>query len=370
MDFVEMFTNKDQFVDSNSFQPDDELHKKILRDGDNWFRIVGKGKIFWIHQFDSANGKRVRSICTKDEDGNGECEICKIYKEAWAKINEDKKAKDNGQPSPYDAKELDEARIIAGEIANPKLGWKMSWGAKRQIAMNVIDKDSKVNAKENHTSLLCKTAYDKGISASRRGIYENIVKLLTRHRVEIKEHYSKGHDWLPFDINLIKEGKRLDTTYDKERGETSPLTEKELAYERYNLDALLKPTNADIVHKWLTKGTGRKVNPNEDANTKTEAPEEDNDQDLIPPEKKLFSSPEPKKEKKKVEPPKEEPKPKSTLKPKVEPKKEEPAPQVKATNEEMDNCPTCDKLIPVTSLKCPFCGCEFEGHDEVDNIPY
>ena len=345
MDFLDMFTNSDQFT-QNSFEND--YIKKTLSSGDNTFRIVGKGRFYYVHNFDSANKRRVSSICVKDEDGEGECEICRIYKTAWECINEvrkeeEKALEENRHPlHNFTSEQVKMAEIVAGERTNPIVGFKQSWGAKKFIALNVIDRQSRIkNDEEKHTSLLCKNDYDVGISAAKRGIYEQIVKLLTRHRKELKEHYSKGHDWMPFDITLIKEGSGMDTSYDKERGESTPLTKEELAYKRYDLLKITQPTDAKILRKWLTVGTGTGKNDAEkDAQTIPEPKS-----DIFAPDDEVV---------------KESPF-KIKEDPKVEPKKEEPT----------DACPSCDKEIPISSSECEYCGCKFSGYtSSAESDPY
>lgn len=344
MDFLDMFTDQNQFKSEN-FE-EDNLIRKVLNDGDNTFRVVGRGRIYYTHNFDSKNGVGVRSICTKDEDGNGECPVCKVWSGAWKVLNAVKKAEEKQESHNFTDEQVRMARIITGDSVNPRMNFKQSWGAKKNIALNVIDRNSDINSKEKHLSLLTKTEYEKGISAGRRGIYETLVKLLSRHKDELNKHYSQGHDWLPFDTVLIKSGKGIDTDYDKEKGNVSPLTKEELEWERYNLAEIVKPTDTALVTKWLESGTKGDAK----AEKKEEPKQQEDSTDVMPP----------KEEQPKEETPAEEPKKKSGFT-KKEPK-EEPKPE-KQDEVEMDNCPTCDKLIDVNSSKCPHCGEEFEGYD-------
>jgi len=359
-DFLDMFTNRDQF-NTGSFQDNSNLLKKSLRDGDNVFRIVGKGKYFFIHRFDAINGVRVMSVCTKDEDGNGECEVCKAYHGAWKIVNDNRKAQENGEQSKYDPEVVRKAEIVAGERVNPIIGFKQSWVARKYIALNVIDRESDVNFKEKHTSILCKNKYELGISAGQRGIYEEIVKLLNRNRDEIKQFFSTGVDYLPFDIRLIKEGKGINTSYDKERAETRNLTPEELALERYDFDSIIKPTDANVVHRWLTVGTKKKEGE------QASQPVQQAVQPVQQPVQQPAQQPQTELDKEiqqNVFPVQQQsqPSPVQTsggFKPK-EPVQQQPVQQQQPV--EMDCCPSCDKMIPITSTKCQFCGTEFEGY--------
>jgi RNA polymerase subunit RPABC4/transcription elongation factor Spt4 len=353
-DFLDMFTNKNQF-ENPDFQAEDDLLKKTLRDGNNDFRIVGRGRYFYVHRFDAANGVRVMSICPKDEDGNGECDVCVRYKNAWKVVNEHRKAEQAGESSPHDADTVRLAEVIAGERANPLINFKQSWGPKRHIALNVIDRDSDVNFKEKHTSLLCKSNYDKGISAGKKGIYEEIVKLLNRHRDEIKNWFQKGKDYLPFDIRLIREGKGMDTSYDKEKLESRDLTPEELALERYDLDELIKPTDLGTVKTWLTKGTKQKEKSDDKNQQKTSGSRKSESERV----ESVFPTKTSKSAAQTTQPAQAECASESTRGsfrkkelPKVEPQ------------EEMDACPECNKMIAITSSKCKYCGTEFETDDE------
>lgn len=354
MDFLEMFTNQSQFS-GNDFESDD-LHKKELKNGDNTFRIVGKGRIFYTHSFDSKNNKGVSSICVKDEDGNGECDICKIWNGAWKVLNDVKKAEETGSKHPYSDDQVKQARLVTGDAINSRVGFKQSWGPKKNIALNVIDRDTRLNEKENHLSLLVKSEYVRGISAGKKSIYETLVKLLTRYKDELKAHYAKGHDWLPFDTILIKSGKGIDTDYDKEKGESKPLTEAELKMERYDLKAITKPTDAKIITRWLTEGT-KSGSETEDSKVNDEFAAKANEKvdDIMPPSPEEKTVEEKPVQEKSVEEKPEEKKSGFTKKA-VEEKKED-------KTVEMDNCPTCDKMIDVSSSKCQHCGEEFAGYD-------
>lgn len=444
---LDQFTNAEQFKGGGSFIGKDVL-KKTLKDGDNVYRIVGKGKVFYIHKFDAADKSKVTSICVKDEDGVGECPVCKKYREAWSII----KAVEKGESDDYSTDQIQMAEIVAGQRVNPNVGFKQSWGPKRMIALQVIDRDSNTNAKENHLSILCKSDYEFGISASKRGIYEVIVRLFGRYKNELKEHFQKGHDWFPFDVNLMREGKGMDTSYDKEKGDNKPLTAAELKYKRYDLDAITAPTSEKDVSMWLTSGVKKaakkatvEVDEDEDlfdneedvpapvskpkiAQKKPAPVEVDEDEEEVvvaeqkkpAPKKAATRKPTPKKPapveedvfggdevdvvsddgeeafggsddeveitqpKKPVQKKKpveaeivdedpfgieeevvEKPAPKKESKVKVKAKKE--------PEEEKDNCPSCDKLIPVTSKSCPYCKCEFEGYEDEagsDEIPF
>jgi len=450
---LDQFTNVEQFKGGGSFIGKDVL-KKTLKDGDNNFRIIGKGKVFYIHKFDGADNSKLTSICVKDEDGIGECPVCKKYREAWAIL----KAVEKGEADDYSTDQIHKAEIIAGQRVNPNVGFKQSWGPKRMIALQVIDRDSNTNDKENHLSVLCKSEYEFGISASKRGIYEVIVRLFGRYKNELKDHFQKGHDWFPFDVNLMREGKGMDTSYDKEKGDNKPLTAKELKYQRYDLDAITAPTGEKEVTMWLTTGVkkaAKKPTVVEDDEDDTGL-FEDEDEAPVPVSKPKLAQKKPApvevvedEEEVVVEEPKKPAPKKATAKkptPKkpepveedvfggdeeaeveivsdadgdvfggdeeaevevVQPKKaapkkkpvagvivdedpfgiedevvEKPAPKkeskvkVKAKKEpeeEKDNCPSCDKLIPVTSKSCPYCKCEFEGYEDdetSDEIPF
>jgi len=444
---LDQFTNAEQFKGGGSFIGKDVL-KKTIKDGDNVYRIVGKGKVFYIHKFDSADHSKVTSICVKDEDGVGECPVCRKYREAWAII----KAVEKGEADDYSTDQIQMAEIVAGQRVNPNVGFKQSWGPKRMIALQVIDRDSNTNVKENHLSILCKSDYEFGISASKRGIYEVIVRLFGRYKNELKEHFQKGHDWFPFDVNLMREGKGMDTSYDKEKGDNKPLTAAELKYKRYDLDAITAPTSEKDVSMWLLSGVKKAtkkvvVDDGDDEDlfeTEEDLPApvvkpkiaqkqapvvevEDEEEKPIhvekeaprkrasvkkvekkpaPVEEDVFGGDEvdvvsddsdeafggvddeveieivqPKKsvqKKKPVEPEivdedpfgieeevVEKPAPKKESKVKVKAKKE--------PEEEKDNCPSCDKLISVTSKSCPYCKCEFEGYEDEagsDEIPF
>ena len=370
MDFLDMFTDTEQFK-TEGFE-EDNLIRKILKKGDNSFRIVGRGKIYYTHQFDAKNGVGVRSICTKNEEGEGECPTCQVWNGAWKVLNDVKKAEGTEANHSYSDAIIKQARIITGDSINPRMDFKQSWGAKKNIALNVIDKDSRINEKENHTSLLAKSEYDRGISAGRRSIYETLVKLLTRHKDELKAHYSKGHDWLPFDTVLIKSGKGIDTDYDKEKGEVRDLTKAELAYERYDLSELTKPTDVAQVTKWLKEGTKTDGKQKDEAGTDEFAQKADEKPDDMMPPKEEVKNEKSEKETSKEEPQKEakeESKKGGGGFKKKDPPKEEPKKDESGGNDEKDNCPTCDKLISTSVSKCPHCGEEFESYD-ADSTPF
>ncbi len=58
---------------------------------------------------------------------------------------------------------------------------------------------------------------------------------------------------------------------------------------------------------------------------------------------------------------------------KVKAKKPENTPEPKKEEVETDNCPSCEKLIAITSSKCEHCGEEFDSYETEQpsaNLPY
>ena len=390
MDWLDDLTNTEQFEQQGgeSFTRREDLVTKELVHGDNKFRIVSRPKIYWVHRFQAANGTFVQSICTKDKDGNetSPCSVCARVKAAW-KIYNDK------DKSQYTREDIEEAEVMIGKRAAPNGKFEQSWSAKRMVSMNILDRDSTVNAEKAHTSLLCKTQYDLGITAAQKGIYEEIVKLLSRHREQIAAH---GEEWLPFDIILSKAGKGKSTSYDKYQGDTYGLTEEELAYEQYNLDDLLQPTDMALVDKWLTVGTKGSLPQAEEgaepvqntvqhrpaapaqakpaaAKPTATAPKSD-----ATTAKPTATSPKPTTAAPAAKAAPTQPKPVVAGKPAgLKPKAAPPPPPVETApeaTEEMAECPgnfdeggnhiPCGKLIPVSSTKCPHCGVELEYEAE------
>ena len=359
MEWLEDATDLEQFKSDSqkvgSFFKDEDLIKKVIKHGNNTFRIVGPGKVYWLHRFKAANGVNVMSICTKDKDGNGgdDCPVCQRWKEAWRIVE---------NPKQYTPQQVEEADVIVGNKKAPGMNFSQSWGAKRHIGLNVLDRDQpEINAGANHTSLLCKTEYDRGITAAKKGIYEEIVKLNARNAAELQAH---PHDWFPYDITLIKEGKGIDTSYDKEKGQSYPVSEAELKYERYNLDELLKPTDLNIVHKWLTKGTG-----GGDAvqNQQAQPPVQQQQQQYAPPPQSQGVQ----------QPPAQPPvQPQTTVPPQTQPQggfqiQPPVAPQTPPPTAAAQTapCPKCKANIPITSQSCQYCGVKFAGYTE-DDIPF
>ena len=351
------YTNQEQFQSKKGFVSNDQYHRKILGAGDNRFRPVGEVKVFYIHKFDAANGVRVSSVCVKDKDGNGECRICREYKAAWKILNEIEKAEENGEDHGYERDQVTDAKIKAGVLKNPLIGFKHSIGPKRYTIFNVIDRDSDLNKREKHTSLICKNDYELGLTGGGRGIFEKVSKLLHKNRDEIKAHFAKGHEWLPFDVNLIRSGKGLDTTYEEARSESYDLTPEEVEYERYNLNDVVKVTPDKTLEKWLTKGTSGKKKEESDGGPEAFYGEDDS----VMPETSAQEAP-------KTEPkPEPKPEPRPAAKTGGFKKKEAPKPE---PDVETDHCPSCDKLIPITSTKCPHCGEEFETYESNESNPY
>jgi len=391
---VDILTDTNQFKSGGGASNLADLHRKILRQGDNRFRIVGQVKVFWVHRFDAANGVRVMSICTKDEKGEGECLVCKKYKDSWKIINEVEKAQKNNTTHNFNEDQVRMAEIEVGRIPNPIIGFKQSCGPKRFVVFNVVDRDSDTNIKNNHCSVLCKSEYDLGISAGQRSIYEEIVKLMSRNRDEIKRHIEGGFDYLPFDINLIRSGQGINTDYDRERSESFDLTDQEKQYQRYDLTQLTTPTPEGIVNMWLTTGT--KKDRDEDKQTQTPVQQQPYQQPkptkvaqpVVQPQPAQTQSTQP------YAAPAQQPVQQPVTQQPVtqqpvtqqpvtqQPVVQQPVPQqpvqqpmqqtvaVQQNTAQMDACPTCNKLIPVTSAKCQHCGEEFSSYIQEDNIPY
>lgn len=380
-DLLNMFTNPDQFKTNEGGFQDDNYIKKILHDGDNKFRGVGRAKVYYVHRFRAKNGVRVTSICPRDEDGNGseDCLICQKVKTAWKIYNANEKAKEDRVQCEYTPAQVQTASVMVAKVRDPELGFPAGWGAKRTVAWNVIDREGDINAKEKHTSLLCKSEYDLGISAAKNGIYENVVQLLSRHRGEVRDHFEKGHDYLPFDMILIKSGKGIDTKYDKERCPTADLTEEEKNYTRYDLDKVVRVTDMKLVKKWLEKGTDKKDDKAKD----TQA------QDQGQPAQQTATQTEQAPAQTAQQPAQTQPPAQQTQQPAAEQPPAQEATQVAETDRqggngaapagdgaEMDNCPTCNNLIAISSTQCPHCKEQFAGYSaeqegiSADDIPF
>lgn len=389
----DVLTNTQQFQ-SSGFTKNSEYHRKLLRDGDNRFRIIGDIRILYIHKFVAANGVQVTSVCSKTDD-NKECgcDVCTTYKDAWKVMNAVNDAIKEQTQCSYSPEEIQMARILTGQqgFIHPAMKFEQSWGAKRWALMNVIDRDSDLNRREGHTSLLCKSDFELGISAGQRSIYEEIVKVLTRSTQEIKAFMEAGKHYLPFDINLIRSGKGKGTQYDRERSDSYDLTPEELGYEMYDLHSILKPTPDATIKKWLTTGTDKKRNDSNQQEQGSEAGQMPSRPSNIQaghgfaksaqpqtsqplsqqPVTSGFSKPVVKSQSLPIGNPQSSVQQSTTPMPQQSGfRKPAPAPttttiatQPQAQEVEMDYCPTCNEHIPVTSAKCPKCGEIFDGYD-------
>jgi len=396
-DLFDMLTNTEQF---SSGGYDDLLKKTFDKSEESTFRLRGHGRKLYVHQFKAKDGILVRSICTKDKEGNGgdDCPLCQKHQRAWDIIKEDKEAQDKGKKSPHDAKKLKAAKLFTGQEKDPKTGYPANCGARKMILWNVIDRDSDINKNENHCSVLCKSEYDLGISAGWNGIYEKIVYRINRNQSEFREHLLSGGDGAPFDITVVKKeegkGKKKKTSYHAEKDNSSVLTDEEMGYELYDLEKLTKPTSLKLIEKWLTKGVGKQDDDDKDktdddkttsrrgSSSKKDKPSGDDDGDTKTNDDSDTGtddggSDDENKDEDGQSTESNEEKPSGDDDGDTgtddggsnDENKDEDGQSTESNDEdgdgvETDNCPECGKKIQVTLEKCPHCGEELEYEDE------
>lgn len=323
--------------------------KKVLRDGDNRFRAVGEIHIAFEHWFQAADGSRVHSVCTRDYDAELDgaepnyCEVCKEYKAAWDVYNE---------PDGHSEEELHSAMVKIGKAKSEGSEFESSWKAKEFAYINIIDREDDVCQEKNHTKVLCKSESQPGISAGNGGILDEII--------ELADEYG---DYEAYDIKIKRTGKKRDTSYRGFKDKERELTPEEKAYERYDFKAIVKPTKAEVVKRWLTEGVKGGEGEGEESSGETEKTDSKKQETKV--EKKIETKVErkvetkvEKKEEKKVEPPKGKLAVKKVAEPEPEPEPEQ------ADESDLAECPECSAMISIDSTSCPKCGVEFEGVEE------
>jgi len=303
-----------------------EFQKKILRPGDNRFRIIGDVKFVYEHWFISADGVPIHSICCKDENGKGECAICKKYNEAQMLLNGE---------AELTAEQLHNARIIVGEEIFGDAKFPNSWKAREYAYFNVIDRDNNWCKDNKHTVILCKSASQAGLTSGKGGIFNEIIDVIDENG---------DYETNAYDIRIKKSGRQMETDYRGYLDKEVALTPEEKQYAIYDLDEITRPTPEDQLIKWLTIGVKKKddnaVESKEKVKIVSSVKKPANDVHDV--KEDTLSSPEPTiKEKMK------------TVAPKVE-------------EVEMAECPSCGKEIPITSSKCQYCHIEFENTDDID----
>jgi len=347
-----------------------DFESKILRDGNNHQRIVDDFPfICFEHWFVAACGTSVHSICTRNyaEEMDEEiqydkkpCRVCDIVRNAWDIWND---------PEKYSEEEVFQAGVICGKQKDKAKGWEAGWGAKLFAYYNVIDRDDDWCEENNHTKCLSKAESQSGITAGDGGILDEII--------DVAEEYG---DLEEFDIRIKKSGKKRDTSYRAYKAKEFDLTDDEKGYEKYDFSTKIKPATDETLKKWLEEGVKKKKTdagdteeekPKKKMTSKKKAakkikkevePEEETETETDEAEEAEVEEKPAKKEKKKEK--EKENKKVTKLKSK---KKKDPEPEKEKETEEkpeLAECPECDAMIPVDSVKCENCGEEFDGFED------
>lgn len=318
-----------------------EFQRKVLQLGDNRFRIIGDVKYVYEHWFISADGISLHSICSKDENGKGHCTVCDKYEEARTLL-----ASEDSSLSP---EEMKNAKIITGDEIADGAKFAGTWRAREYAYMNVIDRDDNWCRDNKHTKILCKSLAQSGVSSAKGGIFNEIVDIIDENG---------DYEANAYDIRIKKSGRNMDTQYRGYIDKECELTPEEKAYKVYDLDSITPATSEEQLNRWLTVGVKQKE---ED---KTVTKEKTN----------IVSTVKPKVEVKETVRPAIVTKVETEVKPavalkmkaKVEPKPEPPVVVEPIIDEELAECPSCGKEIPVTSNKCKYCLIEFESDLDID----